>query len=228
MAGTNFNASAIILAAGSSRRMGRDKQFIKIRGRSVIERTVEKFLTLEEISEIILVLSEENIARNGGRFGYEKIKLAPGGKTRMDSLRNGFALLAPACEVVAVHDGARPFVSQEVILKCLYSALENGAAVPVVPLKDTVKEVDNESMRILRTVERSSHYAAQTPQSYRREVLGKLLASECAGSDPTDESQVLEKMGVPVAAVLGDYRNIKLTTEEDVLFAEAVYEKKFD
>jgi len=218
--------SAIILSAGLSKRMGRDKQFLKLKKKHIIEITLKNFLDIPSISQIILALSESNIKKYACLFKNKKIKIVNGGKTRMESLRNSFSFISPDSELIAVHDGARPFIKKELIINTLESALKYGAAVPAVPVKDTIKEV-NDKFEVVKTLNRKIHYAVQTPQCYKKEILKEILNSSYSYSDLSDESQVLEKLGKKIKIVLGDYFNIKITTKEDLIFAEAIYEKKY-
>jgi 2-C-methyl-D-erythritol 4-phosphate cytidylyltransferase len=220
MAKRDFIASAIILAAGNSRRFGRDKQFFKISGRYVIELSIEKFIKIENLKEIVLVVSEKNYKRALNIFRNKKLKVVIGGNMRLNSLKNGFAALDKT-EVVAVHDGARPFVSKNLIKNCLQAAFKYGSSVPVTPLKDTVKEVSRD-MFIKKTIDRSKYFSVQTPQCYRYDLLNKILSSKYSENDLSDESQILEKFSIKPKAVLGEYSNIKITTIEDVYMAKSI------
>lgn len=144
----------------------------------------------------------------------------------MDSLRAGFAALSGEIALVAVHDGARPLVSPEVIAAALNAAAKSGAAVPGTPLKDTVKTVSKDGAFFEKTLARSGLMAVQTPQCYRREVLRKILDAAKKGADYSDESQVLENLGIKAAVVLSGCDNIKITTPEDLIIAEAFMKEK--
>jgi 2-C-methyl-D-erythritol 4-phosphate cytidylyltransferase/2-C-methyl-D-erythritol 2,4-cyclodiphosphate synthase len=217
---TATGAEAIILAGGSGTRMGGDKQYLLLAGRPMIERTVEAFASSGLFSNIILALGPENLKKHGPAWERAGIKTAPAGATRTESLRNAFALVSPGAALVAVHDGARPFADAALIKACLQGAAASGAAVPGVPLKDTVKTVSPDGRVFEKTPARSSLLAVQTPQCYKRPVLAAILAA--AGSkDYSDESQVLEGLGIKAAVVPSSYRNIKVTTPEDILIAEA-------
>ncbi|MDA8244887.1 MAG: 2-C-methyl-D-erythritol 4-phosphate cytidylyltransferase [Elusimicrobia bacterium] len=213
-------AEAIILAGGAGTRMGREKQYLPLAGRPMIEWTVEAFVASGLFSKVILALGPGNLERHGGAWREAGVETAPAGPTRTDSLRSAFRLVSPGAGLVAVHDGARPLVSRELIKACLAGADEAGAAVPAVPLKDTVKTVSADGRVFESTPPRSSMMAVQTPQCYRREVLADLLAA-AEKKDYSDESQVLERLGIKAAVVRSDYRNIKITTPEDVVIAEA-------
>ena len=214
-------AEAIILAGGSGSRMGRDKQYLLLAGRPMIERTVEAFAGSGLFDSVILALGPENLAKYGPGWEEAGIKTVPAGETRTESLRNAFKLVGAGAALVAVHDGARPLVTRELIQACLAKAAEAGAAVPAVPLKDTVKTVAADGKVFERTPARASLLAVQTPQCYRREVLAAILDAAGRGKDYSDESQVLEELGLKAAVVPSNYRNIKVTTPEDLVIAEA-------
>lgn len=200
--------------------MGREKQYLPLAGRPMLEWTVEAFASSRLFSNIILALGPANLKKHGPAWEKAGIKTAPAGETRTESLRNAFRLVSPGASLVAVHDGARPLVTGELLKACLVAAEKNGAAVPAVPLKDTVKTVSGDGKAFEKTPDRSSMMAVQTPQCYRYRVLADLL-SAAEGKDYSDESQVLERLGIKAAVVPSDYRNIKVTTPEDILIAEA-------
>lgn len=214
-------AEAIILAGGSGTRMGGEKQYLPLAGRPMIEWTVEAFVSSGLFSGVVLALGPENLGKYGPAWEKAGVKTAPAGATRTESLRNAFKLVSPGAELVAVHDGARPLVDAPLIKACLEKAALAGAAVPAVPLKDTVKTVSADGNFFEKTPPRSSMMAVQTPQCYRRDVLAALLERAAGGKDYSDESQVLEELGIKTAVVPANYRNIKVTTPEDLLIAEA-------
>jgi len=144
----------------------------------------------------------------------------------MGSVRNGFEAVSQDAEMVAVHDGARALVTPEIIRATLDEAYESGAAVPAVQVKDTLKKVTNKQMWISDTPARSSFWAAQTPQCYRREVLQEALARFPDAASATDESQLVEKCGQKVRVVPSSYENFKITTPEDLIMAEALLEQR--
>lgn len=218
-------SGVIIVAAGSGTRMGRPKQFLLLRGKPVVLWSLETFLGMAEVTDIVLVTTAENIERYGGELRRDRVRLVEGGPTRMTSLRNGFAALPAGVQLVAVHDGARPLVSPETVRRTLKSAEEYGAAVAAVPAKDTLKKVDA-ALWVKETPERSRLWQAQTPQAYKRDVLAKALAKTPEGEDATDESQVVERMGQKVKIVPSGYENIKITTPEDMIVASAMMEAK--
>ncbi|HAM34693.1 MAG TPA: bifunctional 2-C-methyl-D-erythritol 4-phosphate cytidylyltransferase/2-C-methyl-D-erythritol 2,4-cyclodiphosphate synthase [Elusimicrobia bacterium] len=221
-----MKAEAIIVAGGSGSRMGKPKQFLPLAGKAVVEWSLEAFLSIPEVERVVLVTSPENIREHGSRLFRDRVVLVPAGPTRMGSVRNGFEAVSQDAEMVAVHDGARALVTPEIIRATLDEAYESGAAVPAVQVKDTLKKVTNKQMWISDTPARSSFWAAQTPQCYRREVLQEALARFPDAASATDESQLVEKCGQKVRVVPSSYENFKITTPEDLIMAEALLEQR--
>lgn len=216
------NASVIIVAGGSGKRMGRPKQMLPINGKPVLERSIEAFLKIPQVGQIIVVTGEDIFKKISKH--YKNLTHALPGDTRLQSVINGVNALNPKFELAAVHDGARPLVSPKDIKAGLASAAKNKAAVLAVPVKDTIKKVSGG--KITETLDRSVLYAAQTPQCYRADTLKKALTKYGSLKDATDESQLVEKLGVKVAVVVSDYKNIKITTPEDLIIAEALCKKE--
>lgn len=217
-----MKVEAVIVAGGSGARMGRPKQFLPLAGRTVVEWSLEAFLAVPEVERVILVTSAENIREHGARLAGPRVKLAESGATRMGSVRSGFKDVSEDAEVVAVHDGARSLVTPEIIRSAVEEAYESGAAVPAVPVKDTLKKVTNKQMWISDTPARSDYWGAQTPQCYRREILEEALGRFPDARGATDESQLVEKCGHKVKVVPSSYENFKITTPEDLVMAEAL------
>lgn len=216
---TGFS-SAVIVAGGSGSRMGRPKQMLPLGAKPVLVRTVEAFLQTPEIKEIVVVTPTENRAELQNRF--PGIVFADPGKTRLLSVKNGFLKTSAASQLVAVHDGARPLVESAHISACLQAARQYGAAVLAVPVKDTVKVCEGGFVQ--NTLDRAVLWAAQTPQCYRRPVLAEALEKFGQEEGATDESQLVEKLGIKVRVVPSSYKNNKITTPEDLIFAEALLE----
>jgi len=206
--------------------MGADKQYLELCARPMIEWTVSAFEECALFSEIVLVLSPENIKKYGAWWKSRGVKLARAGSSRMGSLKNGFKETSPRSAVVAVHDGARPLVSRGVIAACLERAFETGSAVPGVALKDTVKKLSKDGKKFEATLQRSAYMAVQTPQCYRRSLLKRALGTTGAEKDCTDDSQLLEELGVKPSVVVSEYSNLKVTTPEDLIIAEALMKAK--
>jgi 2-C-methyl-D-erythritol 4-phosphate cytidylyltransferase len=214
--------SAIIVAAGAGKRFGEPKQFAYMRGKPVLEWTLERFESHAEVDALVLVLPDEGDLKHY-RMRYPKIvDIVRGGERRQDSVWQGFRLLSASTpEVVLVHDGARPLAGADLISRVIAAARANGAAIPVLAVDETIKEV--REGRIVGTVDRTFLGRAQTPQGFRYDVLKKGL--ETARKDRfygTDEAGLAERIGIAVAAVAGDPRNIKITTPVDLRIAEAL------
>jgi len=219
---------AIIAAAGSGTRMASDrpKQFLQLAGTPVIIHTLKVFEQCESINEVILVLPAAESAgflSLATKFGLRKVaRVVPGGVTRADSVKRGLmAIRAATAEIVAVHDGVRPFVTAEEIDATVAAAQTDGAAILVAPVTDTIKQVRDQ--RIERTLDRGGLRRALTPQCFRYDVLRQAYeAADVTDPSVTDESVLVEKLGIPVRIVEGSPRNIKVTTAEDLLIAEAI------
>ena len=220
---------AIVVAAGSGTRLGgnRPKQFLELGGIPIIIHALRQFERCHDINEIVTVLPAEETAGFSSQakaFGLRKLsRVVAGGETRAQSVRRGLAAIRDA-EIVAVHDGVRPFVTPEEIEGVLQAAKTSGAAVLVAPVADTIKEV--EGNQIVRTVPRHNLRRALTPQCFRFEILKRayetLDQTEGAGVEVTDESFLVERLGVEIVAVEGNAKNIKITREEDLVLAEAI------
>lgn len=218
---------AVIAAAGSSSRMGgRDKLAEPLDGIPVILRTLAAVEAVPEIREIVVVTREDRVEEYRRLLGQRSRLRAvvPGGSTRQESVRNGVRALSPDCTLAAIHDGARPLVTPEVFARCIEVARSCGAATAAVPVKDTIKLAD-EAGRVLDTPDRSRLWAVQTPQIFDRErYLRAAEEAERRGLSCTDDCQLFEAVGWEVQLVMGDYRNLKLTTPEDFLAAGAYLE----
>lgn len=216
---------AIIVAAGSGTRFGSKipKQFLEIGGKPLLIHTLEKFENCAAIDEIVVILSADEIANFNltlEKFNFSKLtKTVAGGATRAESVRNGLnAIDSEKCEIVAVHDGARPFVSVEEIGETIEKARKIGAACLVAKVTDTIKQVANG--KIIGTIDRENLRRALTPQTFRFEILQRAFAPENFDANATDECFLVEKLGCEIAFVDGSARNIKITTLEDFAVAE--------
>lgn len=217
--------TAIIVAAGEGKRFGGDipKQFLEIAGKPLIIHTIQQFESCPHINEIILVLPTAEIAnfpQIRDKFKLQKLsKVIAGGKTREASVLNGLnAVNSETAGIVAVHDGARPLVSIEEISATIEKAEKTGAACLVVPVTDTIKEISGD--KILQTIDRSRLRRALTPQCFRYEILRRAFLENDLGEIATDESFLVEQIGVEVSVVEGSVKNIKITHPEDFAIAE--------
>lgn len=219
---------AIIAAAGSGTRMAgeRPKQFLQLAGIPIIIHTLKAFEQCDSIHEIIVVLPADTSSEfldAASKYGLRKVaRVVPGGATRAESVKRGLlAIRAATAEIVAVHDGVRPFVTSEEISKTIDAAAEHQAAILVSKVSDTIKQVHNDS--VVQTLERSELRHALTPQCFRYELLRRAYERvDVADPSLTDDSVLVEKLGVKVTTVEGSSRNIKITTPEDLLLAEAL------
>lgn len=226
----------LIVAGGQGLRMGGDlpKQFIPLEGKPVLMHTLETFYRWDPTAELVLVLPKEHQAywqmlcrEIGCKVPHG---IADGGETRFHSVRNGLDFLvqerdlrseAGEVSLIAVHDGVRPFVSSEVISACFEAAGQEGAAVPALPMVESIREMDGEESR---PVDRSRYFAVQTPQVFRSDLL--LKAYDVPYSPLfTDDASVVEAMGAKVKMVTGNRENIKLTTPFDLRVAEALLQR---
>lgn len=218
----------LIVAGGRGTRMGgpQPKQFLELAGRPVLMHTLEAFDRWDASARFIVVLPEDQIdtwkrlceAHVFGRIH----RVVAGGETRFHSVRNGLGAVA-SNGLIAVHDGVRPLVAPSVIAACFAAAADGGAAVPVVPVVESVREVDADGGS--RPVDRTRLRVVQTPQVFRADVL---RAAYCLPYDPrfTDDASVVEASGVAVRLVPGNRENIKLTTPMDLLLAEQLMRRK--
>ena len=204
--------SAVIVAAGASTRMGFDKLAYEWEGKTVLWRSLQAFAGHPAVDEIVLVTDPGRpYVREAVKTTAAEIRLVEGGATRPESVARGLA--AATGEYVAIHDAARPFVSREVITRALEESLRSGAAAPAVPVKDTVKQAAGGLVRA--TPERSTLFAVQTPQCFRREQYLSLL-EQVDAEGVTDDCSVYERAGLPVRLTEGSYENLKITTREDL------------
>ena len=219
--------TAVIVAAGKGKRMGTEisKQFLPLGGKEILAHTVQKFEKAKNIRDIILVTgadSLQDVQEMAQEYGWEKIvSIVAGGKERQDSVWNGLQQVAADTEIILIHDGVRPFVTEDILNISIETALEMGGCVAGVPAKDTIKVCDGENIAIA-TPDRNVLWQIQTPQTFRKERIVK--AYEQAKEDcvvGTDDASFAEHCGYPVKVIMGSYRNIKITTKEDLIIGEA-------
>ena len=223
--------AAVIVAAGSGQRMqGVDKIMTELAGAPVIVHTVRAFEESPCIDEIVVVARRdqvETMERLLEKHGFTKIRaVVPGGETRVESVENGLRAISRDMELVAVQDGARPLVTEEIIARTVERAAQCHAAAPAVPVKDTIKEIDRQG-KVLSTPDRASLRAVQTPQVFQRDLL--LAAWEKArqtGKSHTDDCGAMEAFGVPVYLTEGSEENLKITTQLDLYLAEYILKRR--
>jgi 2-C-methyl-D-erythritol 4-phosphate cytidylyltransferase len=208
----------------------RPKQFLQLAGTPIIFHTLKPFELCDNVHEVIVVLPAEESAEflaAAGKRGLRKLaRVVPGGATRADSVKRGLqAIRAATAEIVAVHDGVRPFVSVEEIENTIDAARRDGAAILAAPATDTIKLIEGET--IVKTLDRGKLRRALTPQCFRYELLRRAY-EQADVSDPslTDDSLLVERLGHNVTIVEGSARNIKITTPQDLLLAEALLQEE--
>ncbi len=225
---------AIIPAAGSGSRLGGQipKQFLEIGGAPILSHTISRFVECDDIGAIAVALPadrlEEFRARNRGARVIKPIFYVNGGAERSDSILNALEAVAElGPEIVAVHDAVRPFVTPAQISAVIAKAREVGAAILALPATDTIKEIENGLIE--RTIDRRRIWRAQTPQAFRYELLmqanKEARAAGLHSALTTDDSLLVERLGVRVAVVEGSPNNIKITSPEDLLIAEKLFEQ---
>lgn len=210
-----MKVTAIIAAGGEGRRMGRPKQFIPLAGKPMLAWSIDAFKSVPAVSEIIVAVHKDNLAK----VQALDVKVVEGGKERQDSIANALKLAARDSDIILIHDGARPMVTVEIIRACIKAASQQGAAVVGVPVKDTLKSVGDDSL-IINTVERQGLWQVQTPQAFKADIVTR--AYKEAKLKATDDSRLIEDLGLKVKMVQGLAENIKVTTEEDLRIAEAL------
>ena len=220
-----LRCSAVVPAAGSSTRMGKDKLLLPLGEQPVLLHTLRALDACPYITEIVVVTLEELIVPIGQLCrdaALEKVrKVIVGGATRSHSVLAGLGELSPDAELAAIHDGARPLVSQAVLEAVIRRASECGAAAPAVPVKDTVKRARDGL--VTATLDRAELRAVQTPQVFQVDLIKTALQKALEdGAELTDDCAAVERLGIGVALTEGDYCNLKLTTPEDLTVAEAL------
>ena len=220
----NIFVSAIIAAAGSSSRMGGgDKLMLDLCGKTVLERSIEAYEKSDVIDEIVISARAGAVEEINGLVkakNFTKVRaVCEGGATRQESVQNAVAYCSEKTDFVAIHDGARPLVTGDIIERTVKKAVECGAASCAVRVKDTIKVADGDGV-ILSAPDRSALRAVQTPQVFDFKIYVGALKN--ASPDVTDDCMIVEAAGQKVALCEGDYENIKITTPDDVIFANAI------
>jgi len=225
--------TALIAAAGQGKRMKSDvnKQYLNINDKPILVHTLEMFDKSQIIDDIILIVKKDEIdfckKEIINKYKFNKtIKIVSGGKERQESIYNGLKAANKKTKVVVTHDGARPFVTLDIIEKSIYEAIKYKAVGVGVPVKDTIKVIDNDNY-IIDTPNRSKLWKIQTPQTFLYNIL--LRAHEIALHDGflgTDDSVLVERIGVKVKMIKGSYENIKITTPEDMILGDAILKSR--
>ena len=225
-----MHVTAIIVAAGEGKRMGGaiSKTFLPIACRPLVLRTLDRFFSARCVQKVILVVSSkelrnsQTLIQNDPDLCQRSWVLQAGGASRQESVRLGLEALDSDCEIVAIHDGARPLVSSSLIDRCVNEADRVGAVVMGVPVRDTIKVVSEEHW-VQATLARNTLWEIQTPQVFRKEVIMEAHDRGVRQAiEATDDAMLVERIGKPVFLIEGERTNIKITVPEDVLLAEAL------
>ena len=215
----------IIPAAGSGSRFGGPipKQFLTLGGKPILQHVVERFLFEDRVAKVVVAVSEQLVAAVS-QAPMDRVQFVSGGETRQQSVMNALRAAGDEFDIVAVHDAVRPFFSLATFRAAIDAAAETGAALPALPVPDTIHTVSDDALDL--TLDRSALVAAQTPQCFRLQLLRDVLErAERDGESGTDDAGLAARFGHRVRIVPGDTLNFKITRSEDYALAEAVYEK---
>lgn len=219
--------SVVVVAAGSGKRMniGINKQFIKLGEKEVIAHTIQVFYINKDIDEIVVCIKPEEeeyfLDNIINKYNFKGVKIAYGGKERQDSIYNGLKKLDEKCNIVLIHDGARPFIDDKIIKESIEEAKVKKAVVVGVPVSDTIKIVKDGEIE--STPDRSLLWAAQTPQVFEYNTIKKAYEDAYeSGFYGTDDSMLVERIGQKVSIVMGSHKNIKITNQEDLKTANQI------
>ncbi len=225
---SGIKVAAIVPAAGKGERLGLKihKPFVAIGKEPILSYTLKALDDSERIDEIILIVNESCLSKARSLIKKKKLKkvkkIALGGKRRMDSVKNGLSLISADVDYVLVHDGVRPFLDNKIISSVIEGARTFGAAITYVPVKPTIKEVEKGNF-VTATLKRQSLIEVQTPQAFKKDILVRAYKKAFDDAvDATDDSALVERLGIKVKAVFGSYKNIKITTVEDLKHARAL------
>jgi 2-C-methyl-D-erythritol 4-phosphate cytidylyltransferase len=226
--------TAVIPSAGSGKRMQSHikKPYLDIKGKPLLSYVLKVLNRVSAIENIVVPVSpgEEVLCEKevlNGLSMDKEVKIISGGTTRQESVRKALDFVPESTDLVLIHDGVRPFITVQMIERSLNETSIKLATTLGVPVKDTVTVVSEDDRRILKTLERSSLYLIQTPQTFDREVIiDAHTKAYIDGFEGTDDASLVERMDVPVTVIPGSYDNIKITTQDDLIFAEAILSKQ--
>ena len=221
---------AIIVSAGTGSRMNRTtpKQYLPLQGLPILGHTVLAFNQCNDVDFIILVVPAKDVSfcRDQLLSGLKidkPIRVVAGGERRQDSALNGILAIDDKTGIVVIHDGVRPLIHPKLISRCIKEADIHGACILGIPLQDTLKSVDQSNERVKKTLLRENMWLAQTPQAFQYKLIREAHATASRdGFEATDDASLLERMGIPVRILTGSKHNIKITTKEDLILADAI------
>jgi 2-C-methyl-D-erythritol 4-phosphate cytidylyltransferase len=221
-----MKADAVIVSAGKGHRFieGKKKQFYFLEGKPILAHTLEKFESCPLVRSVFLVVGQEDMdycmKEVVEKFQFQKIsQIVPGGKRRQESVKNGIDALPKDSEIVAIHDGVRPFITRTMIEDSIHSAVRNGAVVFAMPVKETIK-MSNPDGTVLKTLDRESLWQIQTPQTFQVNIIKEAYYRATKdGFIGMDDATLVERIGGKVHILPGSYANIKITTPEDLSLA---------
>lgn len=221
------SCAMVVVAAGSSQRMGQDKMFLELEGQPVLAHTLLAMERSPRVDQVVVVTREDlvgPVANLCREMGLQKVKtVVRGGATRVESARLGTMEVPQDAKLIGIHDGARPFVSAQVMEQVVDQAAQTGAAAPAIPVQDTVKVAHNGVVE--HTPDRATLFAVQTPQVFDADLIRGALAKALLDNAPlTDDCSAVERLGMSVTLVEGDRNNIKLTTPADLAVARVILE----
>ncbi len=225
-----MKAAAIIVAAGEGRRLGgtEPKVYVPLSDRPMLLRTLDKFFSTRHIHQVIIVAAASEMSRCEAMLRADATQkrcpwmIQSGGATRQESVKRGLDKVEADVDIVAIHDGARPFVSAGLIDRCVEAACDRGAVAVGLPARDTIKFVSGDRW-VQSTPERSALWEIQTPQVFRKELIVEAHGrAVMQGLQATDDAMLVERMGTAVYVIEGERTNLKITLPEDLLFAEAL------
>lgn len=222
--------AAIVAAAGKGERLKTKvhKPFVILGKESILIWALKILESSAQIEEIILVVNQADMTKARAAVNKAKLKkvkkIVVGGKRRLDSVKNGLAEVSEDADYVIVHDGCRPFIDKKIVSSVIDEAVIFGAAIPCVAVKPTIKEVEKGDF-VAATLNRQSLAEVQTPQAFKKEILTRAYEKALAeGMDATDDSVLVERLGIKVKVVEGSYKNLKITTPEDLKYAKMLIE----
>jgi 2-C-methyl-D-erythritol 4-phosphate cytidylyltransferase len=227
-----MKVSAIIPSAGLGTRMGGIKKpYIEIAGKPILTYTLKIFQQCQYVDKILVVTAKGDEERCSNEiinyYAIDKVTdIIAGGNTRQESVFNALQNLSSNTDIVVIHDAVRPFLTEAMIVESIKQAEKHGSAIVAIPVKDTIKEANKDSI-VQKTLDRSNLWAIQTPQTFRYDIIIKAhLKAKEDGIQATDDAFLVEQMGLKVKIIMGGYENIKITTPEDLIIAEAILKLK--